>query len=231
MRGGSQRVWVVGALVAGVAAVVLLSLRFHADQVAVWAASAAVVLAVPTLVPLLRRPEPPGLVTVADVLAIAVADQWSRAAAERRLLSPAPIPVCIASEVLRISTAVVIAAVMLVSVLGALIGVLAHCGILLTGPGFGAGLWPGILAGLALFRPQTTWSLLLADLQLRRAAGTPTRLRRFLDDARQRRVLRTVGPLYQFRHARLQDRLAEPPPVPPGAAADTGPPSGDPAAV
>jgi hypothetical protein len=33
-------------------------------------------------------------------------------------------------------------------------------------------------------------------------------LMRFLDDARERNVLRTVGPAYQFRHARLQDRLA-----------------------
>jgi hypothetical protein len=32
---------------------------------------------------------------------------------------------------------------------------------------------------------------------------------RFLDDARERSVLRTVGPLYQFRHARLQDLLAK----------------------
>jgi hypothetical protein len=32
---------------------------------------------------------------------------------------------------------------------------------------------------------------------------------RFLDDARERNVLRTVGPAYQFRHARLQDRLAQ----------------------
>jgi hypothetical protein len=31
---------------------------------------------------------------------------------------------------------------------------------------------------------------------------------RFLEDARSRNVLRTVGPVYQFRHARLQDRLA-----------------------
>lgn len=31
---------------------------------------------------------------------------------------------------------------------------------------------------------------------------------RFLEDARERNVLRTVGPVYQFRHARLQDRLA-----------------------
>jgi hypothetical protein len=31
---------------------------------------------------------------------------------------------------------------------------------------------------------------------------------RFLEDARERNVLRTVGSVYQFRHARLQDRLA-----------------------
>jgi len=30
----------------------------------------------------------------------------------------------------------------------------------------------------------------------------------FLEDARKRGVLRTIGPIYQFRHARLQDRLA-----------------------
>jgi hypothetical protein len=34
---------------------------------------------------------------------------------------------------------------------------------------------------------------------------------RFLEDARERGVLRTVGPVYQFRHARLQDRLAKQP--------------------
>jgi hypothetical protein len=32
---------------------------------------------------------------------------------------------------------------------------------------------------------------------------------RFLEDGRGRDVLRIVGPVYQFRHARLQDRLAE----------------------
>jgi len=38
--------------------------------------------------------------------------------------------------------------------------------------------------------------------------STPIHLMGFLEDARQRNVLRTVGPIYQFRHARLQDRLA-----------------------
>jgi hypothetical protein len=31
---------------------------------------------------------------------------------------------------------------------------------------------------------------------------------RVLEGARQRNVLRIIGPVYQFRHARLQDRLA-----------------------
>jgi hypothetical protein len=49
----------------------------------------------------------------------------------------------------------------------------------------------------------------LASAQLAVSWHTPMRLMRFLEDARNRNVLRTVGPVYQFRHARLQDRLAE----------------------
>jgi hypothetical protein len=40
---------------------------------------------------------------------------------------------------------------------------------------------------------------------------TPLRLMRFLEDARARHLLRTVGPVFQFRHALLQDRLASVP--------------------
>jgi hypothetical protein len=36
----------------------------------------------------------------------------------------------------------------------------------------------------------------------------PGRLMRFLDDAHRVGLLRRVGPVYQFRHAKLQDRLA-----------------------
>jgi hypothetical protein len=36
----------------------------------------------------------------------------------------------------------------------------------------------------------------------------PWRLMGFLDDAHRRGVLRQAGAVYQFRHARLQDRLA-----------------------
>jgi hypothetical protein len=35
----------------------------------------------------------------------------------------------------------------------------------------------------------------------------PLRLLRFLEDARARHLLRTVGPVYQFRHGTFQDRL------------------------
>ncbi len=83
--------------------------------------------------------------------------------------------------------------------------------------GLGAGLGDGIVAGLmvglvfglvsGLAYPKT-WAASLAFAQLARRQHTPVRLMRFLEDARKRDVLRTVGPVYQFRHARLQDRLA-----------------------
>jgi hypothetical protein len=72
-----------------------------------------------------------------------------------------------------------------------------------------AGLTGGLVAGLTsgLVYPQS-WSSSLAFVQLAASDRTPVRLMRFLEDARSRSVLRTVGPVYQFRHARLQDRLA-----------------------
>jgi hypothetical protein len=48
----------------------------------------------------------------------------------------------------------------------------------------------------------------LAQLYFFLTGKTPLRLARFLDDARDRQILRTVGSDYQFRHATLQDRLA-----------------------
>jgi hypothetical protein len=63
----------------------------------------------------------------------------------------------------------------------------------------------GLVFGLVFGR---TWTTSLTFAQLAMRWQTPARLLRFLDDARQRDVLRTVGPRYQFRHARLQDRLA-----------------------
>jgi hypothetical protein len=85
------------------------------------------------------------------------------------------------------------------------------------GDGLGAGIRAALVAGLmvglvfglvsGLAYPKT-WAASLAFAQLARRQHTPIRLMRFLEDARKRDVLRTVGPAYQFRHARLQDRLA-----------------------
>jgi hypothetical protein len=89
-----------------------------------------------------------------------------------------------------------------------------------TPDGFGnGGLWTGVAAGLAAavgtvlggaFILPRTWPASLAFAQLAARGHTPVHLMRFLEDARDRNVLRTIGPAYQFRHARLQDRLAEP---------------------
>jgi hypothetical protein len=71
--------------------------------------------------------------------------------------------------------------------------------------GLAGGLAGGLMFGI-MYSP--TWRTSLAFLQLAAREHTPVRLMRFLKDAREREVLRTVGPVYQFRHARLQDRLA-----------------------
>jgi hypothetical protein len=68
--------------------------------------------------------------------------------------------------------------------------------------GLGSGLFIGLLRS-------GTWSSSLVFIQLAWRWHTPIRLMPFLEDARERGVLRIVGPVYQFRHARLQDRLAE----------------------
>jgi len=67
------------------------------------------------------------------------------------------------------------------------------------------GLVAGIAAGLGISR---AWPTSLATGQLAKRWNTPFHLMDFLADARERNILRTVGPVYQFRHARLQDRLA-----------------------
>jgi hypothetical protein len=93
-------------------------------------------------------------------------------------------------------------------VIGLIVGLLSALMI-----GLPDGLRIGILAGLASAPIAGTgishaWPAALATAQLARRWHTPLRLMDFLEDARERNVLRTVGPLYQFRHARLQDRLA-----------------------
>jgi hypothetical protein len=77
------------------------------------------------------------------------------------------------------------------------------------GTALGTGLGVGLAAGTVLVLFSTrTWQASLAFVQLTVRWRTPPRLMRFLEDARQRNVLRIIGPVYQFRHARLQDRLA-----------------------
>jgi hypothetical protein len=86
---------------------------------------------------------------------------------------------------------------------------------------FKAGLTPSLVAvvetgltnaltfGLAVaLVSSATWAATLANTQLWRRGETSARLLDFLEDAHAREVLRSVGPVYQFRHARLQDRLA-----------------------
>lgn len=75
------------------------------------------------------------------------------------------------------------------------------------------GLTCGVTFGLALLVTiglvgSEAWATSLASAQLAIKWHTPIRLMRFLNDAYSRDLLRTVGPTYQFRHARLQDRLA-----------------------
>ena len=95
-----------------------------------------------------------------------------------------------------------------VGLLGGLIAGIAAG--LLPGLAYGLlfGLAIGLVAGLGFGLVNShTWSSSLASAQLAMRWRTPVRLMRFLENACERGVLRTVGPVYQFRHARLQDRL------------------------
>jgi len=71
------------------------------------------------------------------------------------------------------------------------------------------GGWFGCAAGglIALLNSSAV-RYCFAAFFLHSVCKTPIRLLRFLEDARKRGVLRVVGPGYQFRHARLLDRLA-----------------------
>lgn len=85
----------------------------------------------------------------------------------------------------------------------------------LSGPGLAAPLADALSIGLvialmgALTIPRA-WPSSLAAAQIGIKWHTAAQLMRFLKDAQNRNILRTVGPVYQFRHARLQDRLAAP---------------------
>ncbi|MGH3392471.1 MAG: hypothetical protein ACRDOO_26685 [Actinomadura sp.] len=69
--------------------------------------------------------------------------------------------------------------------------------------GFGIGLMGGLVAG----RHHAWLAYLVATYRLARRRMLPRRLMPFLDDMHRLGLLRAVGPIYQFRHAELQDRL------------------------
>jgi hypothetical protein len=74
---------------------------------------------------------------------------------------------------------------------------------------FAAALGIGLMVGLG-FGAHHAWpAYLVATYRLALPARLPRRLMPFLDDAHRLGLLRAVGPIYQFRHAELHDRLAE----------------------
>jgi hypothetical protein len=75
-----------------------------------------------------------------------------------------------------------------------------------TGLGFGIPLLLLVSALFTLLYPRA-FGVWAACVQLRRRHGLPVRVMRFLEDARSRQILRTVGPVYLFRHARLREHL------------------------
>lgn len=76
--------------------------------------------------------------------------------------------------------------------------------------GVTSGLASGLVVGLGL-GTLTAWGrwVVLVRVWLPLTGRLPWAVNAFLDDAYQRGVLRQVGAVYQFRHARLRDRLAE----------------------
>ncbi len=72
------------------------------------------------------------------------------------------------------------------------------------------GVTGGIVFGLGSgLVSSAIWAAALANSQLQRRDEAPARMLKFLDDARDRHILRAVGSTYQFRDTRLKDRLAE----------------------
>jgi hypothetical protein len=77
------------------------------------------------------------------------------------------------------------------------------------GTGLAGGLTTGLGVGVAFtLSVSQSWLATVAFLLLGHAGLFPRQGINFLEDARERGVLRTVGSVYQFRHARLQDQLA-----------------------
>ncbi|WP_033435757.1 AfsR/SARP family transcriptional regulator [Saccharothrix syringae] len=76
------------------------------------------------------------------------------------------------------------------------------------GEALAAGVLFGLAAGLTVGLSRAWGAWCAGRLWLAATGRTPPRLMTFLDDAHRRGVLRQVGAVYQFRHARLQERLA-----------------------
>ncbi|SCF21935.1 NACHT domain-containing protein [Micromonospora haikouensis] len=96
-------------------------------------------------------------------------------------------------------------------VVGLVVGLLLGLSVgIVFGPVFGlmAGLMAGLVAGLLLGFGRAWFQFGMARIWLAAGGRLPWRVMRFLDDAYRRGVLRQVGATYQFRHARLQDHLA-----------------------
>lgn len=95
---------------------------------------------------------------------------------------------------------------------GAPLGILAAATVHSWLAAFPLGLGMGVLAvllGRASEGDHRAWlSYLAVTAELRRAKRLPLRWMAFLDDAHRLGLLRTVGPVYQFRHAELQDHLS-----------------------
>jgi hypothetical protein len=68
----------------------------------------------------------------------------------------------------------------------------------------------GAVAGAVVGPGRTSWGqFTIARAWLAARGELPLRLMAFLDDAHHRGVLRQAGAVYQFRHAQLQDHLAD----------------------
>jgi hypothetical protein len=64
-----------------------------------------------------------------------------------------------------------------------------------------------VAVGFALIYPRTWW-FAASVIYLHHSQGTPLRLLALFEEGRSLSLLRTVGPFYQFRHRRLQEKLA-----------------------
>lgn len=78
---------------------------------------------------------------------------------------------------------------------------------LLTALSLGVLMAMAIGLGVGLNQPSGRYLVAAAVLGVRKQL--PLRLLHFLDDAHRLGLLRQTGPVYQFRHAKLQDRLAQ----------------------